>query len=67
MKTTFKTVSELVDNKEYCPLPLDIIPNNMGINLSSVDAISWQKEDDGQLASLTIYFIPGEILMNKEI
>lgn len=67
MKTTFKTVSELIEKKEYCPFPLGVIPNNMGINLVSVDAVSWQKEDDGQLVSLTIYFIPDEILMNKPV
>ncbi len=58
MKTTFKTINELVDNKEYCPLPLQIIPNNMGINLCSVDGISWQKQYDGQLVNLTIHFTP---------
>jgi len=56
MKTTFKTIDEIVDNDEYCPLPVGIIPNNMGINLCSVDAISWQKQDDGQLTYLTIHF-----------
>jgi hypothetical protein len=63
MKTTFKTVSEIIDNKEYCPIPLEVIPNNMGINLCSVDAISWQKQSDGQLTSLTIHFLPEENLI----
>ena len=60
MKTTktHKKVKDLVKNKEYCPLPLDVIPNRMGINLCSVDSISWEKQDDGQLTSLTIHFIP---------
>lgn len=58
MKTIFKTVTELIDNKEHCPLPLDVIPNYMGINLCSVEAISWQKQDDGQLVNLTIHFLP---------
>ena len=57
MKTTFRKVSELVKGNE-CPLPLEVIPNNMGINLSSVYAISWQKQDDGQLVNLIIHFIP---------
>lgn len=47
MKTIFKTIDELIKSKD-CPLPLEVIPNNMGINLSSVDAISWQKQEDGQ-------------------
>ena len=58
MKTTCKTVDELIKSKEECPLPLEVIPNQMGINLCSVDAMSWQKQDDGQLVNLTIHFIP---------
>ena len=58
MKTTLKTVQEIIDNKEYCPLPLEIIPNNLGINLVSVDSITWTKQKDGQLVNLTINFIP---------
>lgn len=58
MKVYQNTVDEILDNKENCPLPLEVIPNNMGINLCSVDSISWQKQDDGQLTSLTIYFKP---------
>lgn len=30
----------------------------MGINLVSVDAISWQKQNNGELVNLTIHFIP---------
>ena len=58
MKTYFRTVKELIDNDEKCPLPIEVIPNNMGINLCSVDAISWQKQEDGQLTNLSIHFIP---------
>lgn len=58
MKTTFKTVEELIENKELSPLPLEVIPNYMGINLCSVEALSWQKQDDGQLTNLTIHFSP---------
>lgn len=58
MKSFIKTVDEIVDKKEDCPLPLNVIPNNMGINLCSVDSIAWQKQDDGQLTNLTIYFKP---------
>lgn len=60
MQTFFKTIQELVDNNEKYPLPLEVIPNNMGINLSSTEAISWQEKDNGQLTSLTIYFLPSE-------
>lgn len=60
METYFKKVKDLIENKEKCPLPLEVIPNHMGINLCSVDAISWQKQNDGQLTSLTIHFLPEE-------
>ena len=33
MEKYYKTVSELIDNNEKCPLPLSVIPNYMGINL----------------------------------
>ena len=57
METYFKKVEDLVKSGE-CPLPLKVIPNNMGINLCSVDAVSWEKQPDGQLTTLTIHFIP---------
>lgn len=57
MKTTTKTVTELIETKES-PLPLEVIPNNMGINLCSVDALAWTRQEDGQLVSLTIHFRP---------
>lgn len=60
METHFKKVKDLIENKEKCPLPLEVIPNHMGINLCSVDAISWQKQNDGQLTSMTIHFLPEE-------
>ena len=59
MKTTMKTIDELLETKDS-PLPVTVIPNNMGINLCSVEAISWTKQDDGQLVSLTIHFLPAD-------
>lgn len=58
MTTFYKTIQEIINNNESCPIPLEVIPNKMGINLCSVEAIAWQKQDDGQLTNLTIYFIP---------
>jgi hypothetical protein len=58
METTYKTISDIIENDEYCPVPLEIIPNNMGINLNSVEAVSWQKQEDGQLVNVSIYFNP---------
>jgi hypothetical protein len=58
MKHFTKKVKDIVEKNENCPLPLGIIPNNMGINLCSVDSISWTELPDGQLNDLTIKFIP---------
>ena len=58
MKTTFKTIDDLLESNEDAPLPMSAIPNQMGINLCSVEGMSWTKQADGQLVSLTIHFIP---------
>jgi hypothetical protein len=58
MKSYYAKVSDFIEGKAESPLPIDVIPNNMGINLCSVDAISWQEQDDGQLVNLTIHFLP---------
>jgi hypothetical protein len=62
--THFRTMDDLIE-AERCrdatglsPLPLSVIPNYMGINLVSVEGVSWTEEADGQLVSLTIHFIP---------
>lgn len=57
MKTITKTIEELIETKES-PLPLEVIPNNMGINLCNVDSITWTRMDDGQLVNLCINFCP---------
>lgn len=62
MKVYQRTIEDLIENEDTvdngCPIPLEVIPNNMGINLCSVDSLSWQKQEDGQLVNLTIYFKP---------
>jgi hypothetical protein len=58
-KTT-KTIEEIIGGA-YCPLPINVIPNNIGINLVSVESISWTKQEDGQLVSLTINFLPNTL------
>ena len=52
-----KTIKELIENNSS-PLPLEVIPNHMGINLVSVESISWERQEDGQLKNLTINFTP---------
>lgn len=54
------TISEILNDQVKCPFPIDIIPDRMGINLTSVFSISWDTQDDGQLISLTINFSPQE-------
>ena len=56
-----KTIKEIIDGAE-CPLPLKVIPNQMGINLCSVDSVEWNRQEDNQLIDLKINFIPN----NKE-
>lgn len=58
IKTVTRKVSDLIEADERPPLPLSVIPDYMGINLCSVDSMSWTKQEDGQLVSLTIHFIP---------
>ena len=58
MKTTTVAIDDIINNNVSSPLPLSIIPNYMGINLCSVDSITYTKQDDGQLVNLTINFIP---------
>jgi hypothetical protein len=59
MKTEFHTVEEILDSsRPLAPLDVSVIPNYMGINLCSVEGMSWTRQDDGQLVSLTIHFIP---------
>lgn len=64
MKTTTRTMDELIASEQTddvegrSPLPIDVIPNHMGINLCSVEAITWTRQEDKQLVSLTIHFQP---------
>lgn len=53
-----KVANQINIGAAYCPLPISVIPNYMGINLCSVENIEWTTQDDGQLASLTITFAP---------
>ena len=58
MKHLEVKVQDVVDGKKKSPLPLEVIPNYMGINLCSVESIEWDEFDDGQIDKLTINFIP---------
>lgn len=54
MNVEIRSIEEII-NGAYCPIPIEVIPNNMGINLASVSTISWI-EDEGQLLRVTIDF-----------
>ena len=64
MKTKFYKTKEIIENNIEVPLDISVIPNNMGINLASVEGMSWTRQDDGQLVSLTIHFIPASITVD---
>jgi hypothetical protein len=57
MKTKFVTVQEVINGAD-CPLPLEVIPNQMGINLCAVEGITFTEQDDKQLVSVIIHFTP---------
>ena len=54
MKTTTKTVDELLKTKES-PLPLAVVLNNMGINLCSVESLTWTQPDENGEVWAKIY------------
>jgi hypothetical protein len=54
----YATIDDIVDKKVECPLPVEVIPNYMGINLCNVGFLSWTKQEDGQLTELKICFKP---------
>jgi hypothetical protein len=60
MNTEIVKLSEIMSGNVKSPIPIEIIPNYMGINLCSVDAIGWQRTDKDELVNLTIYFIPSK-------
>jgi hypothetical protein len=58
MKTEFHPFTdEELENRKW-PLPPSVIPNYMGIDLGSVEGMSWTRQEDGQLVRLTIHFNP---------
>jgi hypothetical protein len=61
---TTKKIEQLLKDNDS-PLPLEVIPNHMGINLCAVDSITWTKQDDGQLVNLFINFIPENMVQHN--
>jgi len=57
MKTEYHSMQTELETAEW-PLPPAAIPNYMGINLCSVEGMSWTRQENGELVSLTIHFEP---------
>ena len=55
MDKTFKSIDELIKEENSF---ISSIPNNLGINLCSVEGIEYERRKDGQLESLKILFLP---------
>lgn len=55
MEKTFKSIDELIKEENSF---ISSIPNNLGINLCSVNGIEYEQRKDGQLESLKILFLP---------
>lgn len=53
-----KSIEDITNQKNKTCFPVDIIPNQMGINLCSVDSIEEIRLEDGQLTETIIHFIP---------
>jgi len=53
-----KTMKHIIFNNEYCPLPINLIPEHFGVELSRVNTVEWEKQIDGQIISFKINFIP---------
>lgn len=56
MRAKFRKIAGTPKNE--FPINPTVIPNAMGINLCSVAGMSWVRQNDGQLLTLTIHFIP---------
>jgi hypothetical protein len=65
MKTEFHSMRTELETAKW-PLDPAVIPNHMGINLCSIDGMSWTRQEDGQLVSLTIHFCPAQSYSGRE-
>lgn len=55
-------IDDIINRKAKSPIDIMVIPNYMGINLCSVEAVTWNELDIGdgspQIINLTIEFKP---------
>jgi hypothetical protein len=57
MKTEFHSMQVEAETAKW-PLDPSVFPNHMGINLCAIEGMSWTRQEDGQLVSLTVHFQP---------
>jgi hypothetical protein len=57
MKTEFHSMRTELETAKW-PIDPAVISNHMEIRLCSIEGMSWTRQDDGQLVSLTIHFVP---------
>lgn len=58
MKTETHSIDDIINKLVESPLPIEIVPNQMGINLCAVESLTWTKQEDNQLVNITINFKP---------
>ena len=61
MKTTHREITDETLERDDWPINLSVFPNQMGINLCSVDSLTWTRLSDGQLVSLIVHFKPEKV------
>jgi hypothetical protein len=60
MKTEFRKLTEENLNDKDWAIDLSAFPNCQGINLCSIEGITTTRQDDGQLVSMTVHYIPSK-------
>lgn len=58
LKTEYLDITSETVESGIFPLPIDVFPNRMGINLCSVKGMEVVHQEDGQLVSIRVDFTP---------
>lgn len=51
---TTKKPRHIISNKEYCPIPVNVITEHMGVDLDKIDNVEWERQIDGKLVNFTV-------------
>lgn len=60
-KTNVRTVKaprHIISNKEYCPIPINVITEHMGVDVDKIDTVEWERQIDGKLVNFTVNLRP---------